>query len=149
MRVYAYIHPELNILCVALDQSSVPLNVKYQVFEVEHPDDVILDDGVIRLKTDDDRKRELIPQAKVLLNTAYFDFISRFFRERGYNSIGDVVYYANTKSDDEAKALLDFYDKFENAFWNYYNNLSNLSVQELRSVIANPVSVLGELQKNV
>jgi len=149
MQVYAYIHPELNILCVALDQDSVPFNVKYQVFDVEHPDDLILDNGVIRLKTDDDKKQELIPQAKALLNSAYFTFITNLLKEHGYIGIGDLAYYANTKNEAEAKDLLNFYDKFDQIFWNYYDNLSNLSLQELRNIITNPNSVIEELRKNV
>jgi hypothetical protein len=149
MLVYAYIHPELNILCVSLDQNSVPLNVKYEVFDVQSIDDLMLDNGVIRLKTDDDRKKELLPQAKTLLNSVYFTFINDLLRKHGYNGIGDLTYYANTKNDTEAKDLLNFYDKFDTIFWNYYGNLSNLSLQEIKNVIINPNSVIEELRKNV
>jgi hypothetical protein len=149
MLVYAYIHPELNILCVSLDQNSVPLNVKYEVFDVQSVDDLMLDNGVIRLKTDEDRKKELLPQAQTLLNSAYFTFINNLLRKHGYNGIGDLIYYANTKNEAEAKDLLDFYDKFDAIFWNYYANLNNLSLQEIKNVIINPNYIIEELRKNV
>jgi len=64
MKVYAFIHPELNILCCALLPEAVPPNTKYVEFEVESPDDVILDNGQIRLKTEveklaEEKKRKL------------------------------------------------------------------------------------------
>ncbi|DAD54631.1 TPA: conserved hypothetical protein [Aquificae Conch Spring virus] len=52
MKVWAYIHPELNILCCALLKESVPEGVQAVELEVENPDDVVLDNGRIRLKTE-------------------------------------------------------------------------------------------------
>jgi hypothetical protein len=42
MKVYAFIHPELGILCCALLPEAVPPNVEAVELEVETPDDVIL-----------------------------------------------------------------------------------------------------------
>ena len=64
MRVYAYIHPELNILCCALLPEAVPEGVEAIEFEVESPADVILDNGQIRLKTEQEKLNEL-KQAKL------------------------------------------------------------------------------------
>jgi hypothetical protein len=58
MKVYAYIHPELGILCCALLPEAVPPNVEYVELEVETPDDVILDNGQIRLKTEAEKLAE-------------------------------------------------------------------------------------------
>ena len=66
MKVWAYLHPELNILCCALLPEAVPKGVEAIEFEVETPDDVILDDnGQIRLKTEvekltEEKQRKLI-----------------------------------------------------------------------------------------
>jgi hypothetical protein len=57
-RVYAYIHPELNILCCALIQEAVPENVNPLVLDVEAIDDVILDNGVIRVKSNEEKLYE-------------------------------------------------------------------------------------------
>jgi len=51
MKVYAFIHPDLKTLCCALLPEALPPNVEYVELEVESPDDVILDNGQIRVKT--------------------------------------------------------------------------------------------------
>jgi len=58
MKVYAFIHPELNILCCALLPEAVPEGVEAVELEVETPDDVILDSGQIRLKTEAEKLAE-------------------------------------------------------------------------------------------
>jgi hypothetical protein len=58
MKVYAFIHPDLKTLCCALLSESVPSNVEYVELEVETPDDVILDNGQIRLKTEAEKLEE-------------------------------------------------------------------------------------------
>ncbi len=58
MKVWAYVHPELNILCCALLPEAVPQGVEYVELDVETPDDVILDNGQIRLKTEAEKLAE-------------------------------------------------------------------------------------------
>jgi GTPase involved in cell partitioning and DNA repair len=58
MKVWAYIHPDLNILCCALLKESVPEGVNAIELEVETPDDVILDSGQIRIKTEAEKLAE-------------------------------------------------------------------------------------------
>jgi hypothetical protein len=58
MKVWAYIHPQLNILCCALSPEAVPPNVEAVELEVETPDDVILDNGQIRVKTEAEKLEE-------------------------------------------------------------------------------------------
>jgi hypothetical protein len=58
MKVWAYIHPQLNILCCALLKESVPEGVNALELEVESPDDVILDNGQIKLKTEAEKLAE-------------------------------------------------------------------------------------------
>jgi hypothetical protein len=62
MKIWAYIHPELNILCCALLPEAVPKGVEAVEFEVESPDDVIYDGTQIRLKTQDEKLQELKAQ---------------------------------------------------------------------------------------
>jgi len=52
MKVWAYIHPQLNILCCALLPEAVPEGVQAVELEVASPDDVIYDNGQIRVKTE-------------------------------------------------------------------------------------------------
>ena len=58
MKVWAYIHPQLNILCCAVLKESVPEGVQAIEFNVEDPNDVIYDGVQIRLKTQDEKLQE-------------------------------------------------------------------------------------------
>lgn len=58
MKVWAFIHPELQTLCCALLPEVVPEGVEAVELEVETPDDVILDNGQIRLKTEAEKLEE-------------------------------------------------------------------------------------------
>ena len=58
MKVYAFIHPNLKTLCCVILPETVPPNVEYVEFEVESPDDVILDNGQIRVKTEAEKLAE-------------------------------------------------------------------------------------------
>ena len=58
MKVFAYIHPELKTLCCALLPEAVPQGVNAVELEVETPDDVILDNGQIRVKTEAEKLAE-------------------------------------------------------------------------------------------
>jgi L-fucose mutarotase/ribose pyranase (RbsD/FucU family) len=58
MKVWAYIHPELNILCCALLPEVVPPNVEAVELEVESPDDVVYENGQIRVKTEAEKLEE-------------------------------------------------------------------------------------------
>lgn len=58
MKVWAYIHPQLNILCCALLPEAVPQGVEYVELEAETPEDVILDNGQIRVKTEAEKLAE-------------------------------------------------------------------------------------------
>jgi hypothetical protein len=58
MKVWAYIHPQLNILCCALLPEAVPEGVQAVEFEVASPDDVIYDNGQIRVKTEAEKLAE-------------------------------------------------------------------------------------------
>jgi hypothetical protein len=55
MKVWAYIHPQLNILCCALlPNEAVPPNVEVVELEVESPDDVYMK----RANPSEDRSRK-------------------------------------------------------------------------------------------
>ncbi len=58
MKVWAFIHPELRILCCALLPDAVPEGVKAIELEVQTPDDVVLDNGQIRVKTEEEKLTE-------------------------------------------------------------------------------------------
>ena len=62
MKVWAYVHPELNILCCTLLPEAVPQGVEYVELEVETTEDVIYDGSQIRLKTQDEKLQELKSQ---------------------------------------------------------------------------------------
>jgi len=58
MKVWAYIHPQLNILCCALLPEAVPQGIQAIEFDVENPNDVIYDGAQIRIKTDAEKLQE-------------------------------------------------------------------------------------------
>jgi hypothetical protein len=58
MKVWAYIHPDLRILCCALLKENVPEGVNAVELEVESPDDIVLDNGQIRVKTEAEKLEE-------------------------------------------------------------------------------------------
>lgn len=80
MKVYAFIHPELKTLCCALLSESVPSNVEYVELEVETPDDVILDNGQIRLKT----KAEKLEEEKRKKLTELKNYVARLLEPTDY-----------------------------------------------------------------
>jgi hypothetical protein len=58
MKVYAFIHPDLKILCCALLPEAVPEGVEAVELDVESIDDVVYDNGQIRLKTEAEKLAE-------------------------------------------------------------------------------------------
>jgi len=58
MKVWAFIHPELKTLCCALIREAIPQGVEAVELEVSSPDDIILDNGKIRLKTEAEKLAE-------------------------------------------------------------------------------------------
>jgi hypothetical protein len=68
MKVYAYLHPQLNILCCAVLPEAVPQGVQAIELEVQDVSDVIYDGTQIRLKTPEEklneRKQEKLQQLK-------------------------------------------------------------------------------------
>ena len=77
MKVYAFIHPELNILCCALLPEAVPEGIEAVELEVESPDDVVYDGTQIRLKTQDERLQELKAQKLSELKTYVAGLLAR------------------------------------------------------------------------
>ncbi len=58
MKVWAFIHPDLQTLCCALLPEAVPEGVEAIELEVESPDDVVYDNGQIRVKTEAEKLAE-------------------------------------------------------------------------------------------
>lgn len=97
MKVFAYIHPQLNTLCCALLPEAVPQGVNAVELEVESADDIILDNGQIRVKTEQEKLEEL-KQTK-LQEIAY----KRWKEETGGLTLPDGIV---VKTDRESQALL-------------------------------------------
>jgi|GEM_PF-1906453 len=97
MKVWAYVHPELNILCCALLPEAVPEGVEAVELEVESPDDVVFDNGQIRLKTEaeklvEEKQRKLTELknyvANLLATTDYI--ITKITEAQIQNDIAEV-----------------------------------------------------------
>ena len=76
MKIYAYLHPQLNILCCAVLPEAVPQGVQAIEFEVEDINDIIYDGTQIRLKTVEEklneRKQEKLQQLKQIFASKIF-----------------------------------------------------------------------------
>ena len=72
MRVWAYVN-EQGTLCCALLKESVPTNVRAVELEVETPDDVVLDNSQIRIKTEQEKletmKRDALMELKMIISS--------------------------------------------------------------------------------
>jgi len=68
MRVWAYVN-EQGTLCCALLKESVPTNVRAIELEVETPEDVVLDNGQIRVKTEQEKLEAMKREALIALKT--------------------------------------------------------------------------------
>lgn len=58
MKIWAYLHPELNVLYWALSKEAVPKGVEAIEFDVESTNDIIYDGIQIRLKTEAEKLAE-------------------------------------------------------------------------------------------
>ncbi|MBX0311397.1 MAG: hypothetical protein JHC31_06420 [Sulfurihydrogenibium sp.] len=58
MKVWAFIDPMTNMLYKALFQGAVPVGINAVEFDVEDINDIILDNGTIRVKTADEKLQE-------------------------------------------------------------------------------------------
>jgi hypothetical protein len=74
VKVFAYIQPNTNILCCALLPDAVPEEVNAIELEVENTNDVILDNGIIRVKTDNEKLQEA-KQPKLSQLKSYTTFL--------------------------------------------------------------------------
>jgi hypothetical protein len=81
MKVWAYIHPDLNTLCCALLQSAVPEEVNAIEFDVNSTDDIILDNGKIRLKTDEEKLQEAKQKAISDLYSKLYTYIFKYYND--------------------------------------------------------------------
>jgi len=72
MRVWAYVN-EQGTLCCALLKESVPASVRAVELEVETPEDVVPDNGQIRVKTEQEKletmKRDALMELKMIISS--------------------------------------------------------------------------------
>ncbi len=96
MKVWAFIHPELKTLCCALIREAVPEGVEYVELEVESPDDVVYDNGQIRVKTEEER----LKQEKERKLAELKSYVETLFEQTDYIII--KIAEAQTLGDTEA-----------------------------------------------
>jgi len=109
MRVWAFIDSE-GKLCCALFPEAVPQGVEPTVFDVDSPDDLILDNGEIRLKTTEEKlseaKANLLAELKMLTAsllapTDYVIIKIAEATELGQDTTELKQYYTNTLAKRE------------------------------------------------
>lgn len=86
MKVRAYIHPQLNILCCALHPEAVPQGVEAIEFDVESTDDIIYDGIRIRLKTEAEKLAEAKQKAINELSQKTETYILKYYSENKQRS---------------------------------------------------------------
>jgi len=106
MKVWAYIHPELNILCCALLPEAVPEGVEAVELEVMSIDDVVYDNGQIRLKT----KAEKLAEEKQRKPAELKNYVASLLGQTDYMvmKIAEAQALGNT---DEVERLKQKYAK--------------------------------------
>lgn len=101
MKIFAYLHPELDIRCCALLEESISANVEVIEFEVDNVDDVVYDGTQIRLKTNEEKLQEVKQKkltelksytASLLLTTDYI-----VVKISKVQLLGDIVEVENLK----------------------------------------------------
>jgi hypothetical protein len=138
MKVYAYINPELNILCCALLKEAVPPGINAIEFDVDKPDDVIYDGKNIRLKNQNEQLQELkqkyLDQLKKYVNGLFSstDYIVVKISEAIVNEDNEEV--SNLKQQyatqlQQRKAIRDWNNKIKEQI----NNAS--SIEELNTIV--------------
>ena len=109
MRVWAFIDSE-GKLCCALFPQAVPQGVEPTVFDVDSPDDLVLDNGEIRLKTTEEKlseaKANLLAELKMLTAsllapTDYVIIKIAEATELGQDTTELKQYYTNTLAKRE------------------------------------------------
>jgi vacuolar-type H+-ATPase subunit I/STV1 len=81
MKIWAYIHPDLKTLCCALIKEAVPEGVNAVEFEVNSTDDIVLDNGEIRLKTDAEKLAEAKQKAINDLSQKASTYILQYYSD--------------------------------------------------------------------
>jgi hypothetical protein len=81
MKIFAYIHPDLKTLCCALIKEAVPSGVDAVELEVETPDDVVIDNGTIRVKTDEEKLQEAKQKAIDELSQKATTYILQYYSD--------------------------------------------------------------------
>ncbi len=137
MKVYAFIHPELRILCCALLPEAVPEGVEVVELEVETPDDVILDNGQIRLKTEaeklaEEKERKLAQLrsyiASLLQPTDYIIIKIAEAEVRGDTAEAERLRQRYTTQLQQREAIRQWNEQMKQAIRNAEN------LEELRSI---------------
>ncbi len=100
MKVYAYIHPDLKILCCALLPEAVPEGVEAVEIEVLSPDDVVYDNGQIRVKTE----AEKLAEEKERKLAELKNYVAPLLEKTDYVML--KIAEAQVKGDREAVKLL-------------------------------------------
>jgi hypothetical protein len=156
MKIFAYLHPELNILCCALLPEAVPQGVNAVELEVESTDDIILDNGQIRVKTEQeklqDKKQELLQklsnEAKAYIEKYYPELKQRSDvsdKDNGESYLSlqniDTIQLRKDITDETIKNYPDFTAALDNILIKYQSSTNQLInywlTQELKSAFRN------------
>lgn len=141
MKVFAYIHPQLNTLCCALLPEAVPQGVNAVELEVETPEDVILDNGQIRVKTEAEKLAEEKQKAINELSQKTATYILQYYsdnkqrsdasdKENGESYLSlqniDTIQLRKDITDETIKNYPDFTTALNNILIKYQSSTNQL-----------------------
>ena len=111
------------------------LNQNWQPLKCNWDDELVNDNGTWRVKTEAEKLQEKKQEKQEELLSFEKQRLQKVCDEYGYNGLADVSFYAN-QNDEEAKAILDWYQAYDDLIWSYIDNdLSTFtSVEELLSI---------------
>jgi hypothetical protein len=136
MKVWAYIHPELNILCCTVLPEFIPKGIEAIEFEVESLDDVVYDGKQIRLKTEEEKLQEEKQRKLIELK----NYVASLLTPTDYiiTKISESQILGQDISTLEQKYIVQLQQRQKIRAWNekmkqVINNAQTLN--ELRSII--------------
>lgn len=115
------------------------LQIPFEYIEV--PDDITFEDLCIKdnkivIKSEEDRKKELIQRVKEKILSKWREELKTKLTEKGYHDLGDLFIYASI-GEPEAIELKNWYLQKDKDIFNLIDNLSKMSIDELKQFIWN------------
>jgi len=106
------------------------LDPSWQPLECNWDDELVNDNGMWRVKTEEEKLQERKEQNKRNMLRLQKERLEQILDRYGYIDLADVQYYTS-QNDTEAKAILSWYQAYDDGIWNWIDNtLASLETLE-------------------